>query len=275
MNRNITHGGLILAASLLAMPNGSGQSADTPQTRLRPIGSPSMVDQYRSSIQRADYRETVARQDQTRHPQNNPRIEQTVWMQNAEAPPLLNNGGGMAFPDNFVPPPISPLPPASVPIPPPTAPRSLPANPAAIAPSPAPFNPVPSNDYAPLNPPRLDNRFATLDNSCHVSGPSTYTAASASGCCAPVNYQAPPAYIAAPAPIAQAPVFAPGFSAAPAPAFAPAAPIAAAPTGVPAGSLISFGQQRYQVQVGPGLFGQPVAYVPGQKFRNWIRYVFP
>ncbi len=39
--------------------------------------------------------------------------------------------------------------------------------------------------------------------------------------------------------------------------------------------LFGFGQQNYNVQFGRGIFGQPVAYVPGQKFRNFFRYVFP
>ncbi len=258
MTRNITSVGLILATSLLALPSVVAQIADTPQSRMRPIGSPSVVDQYRSSIKRADYHETNARHHQADRPRNNLPVRQTVWMQHRDAPPLLNEGG-VALPNQFSP---APNPGASVLLPPPANPQFPPR-----------LNPVPSSDYAPLNQPRLGNQFATLDNSCHVSGPSIYTAASASGCCTPVNYQAPPAYIAPPAP-----VFVPSVIGVPAPTFAPFAPsvpIAAAPTGVPASPLVSFGQERYQVQVGPGLFGQPVAYVPGQTFRNWVRYVFP
>jgi len=274
MIRNIPAAGLIFSASLLALPNAVAQNAGTPQSRMRPIGSPSMVDQFRSSIERVDYRETTARQNQTERSQNDLPVRQAVWMHDGEAPPLLNDGG-MALPNQFNAPPISPPPPVSVP-------RNLPVNPGASAsiPSlavpatPAQLNPVPRGDYAPLIQPRLDNQYATLGNSCHVSGPSTYSAASASGCCTPVNYQAPPASIAPP-------VFVPSATGIPAPTLAPVAPfstsipIAGAPTGVPSRSLISFGQERYPVQVGPGLFGQPVAYVPGQKFRNWIRYIFP
>jgi hypothetical protein len=40
-------------------------------------------------------------------------------------------------------------------------------------------------------------------------------------------------------------------------------------------ALISLGQQNNAVQVGQGLWGQPVAYVPGQSIRNWVRYFFP
>jgi len=39
--------------------------------------------------------------------------------------------------------------------------------------------------------------------------------------------------------------------------------------------LIGFGQDRYNVQLGRGIIGQPVAYVPGQVFRNFLRYIFP
>lgn len=45
--------------------------------------------------------------------------------------------------------------------------------------------------------------------------------------------------------------------------------------GIPCGPLLSFGQDRNPVQVGQGILGQPVAYVPGQHVRNWIRYLFP
>jgi hypothetical protein len=39
--------------------------------------------------------------------------------------------------------------------------------------------------------------------------------------------------------------------------------------------LIGFGQDNYNVQLGRGIIGQPVAYVVGQPFRNFLRYVFP
>ncbi len=39
--------------------------------------------------------------------------------------------------------------------------------------------------------------------------------------------------------------------------------------------LISLGQQNYNVQLGRGIIGQPVAYVPGQGVRNFFRYIFP
>ena len=39
--------------------------------------------------------------------------------------------------------------------------------------------------------------------------------------------------------------------------------------------LFGFGQENYNVQVGRGIYGQPVAYVPGQRVRNFFRYIFP
>lgn len=267
MIRQTLHNGWILILGLLASSATFAQSSatfapsmDTPQTRLRPIGAPSVVDQFRLTNQQVEYRETVARANPSSPSQADPQVQQAVWMQNFDLPP-----------DGFRPPPTT-LPEISAAPAPALAPRGLPVNPAPN--QPAPFTPAPqyphsNSDYAPLSQPQLSNSFATLDNSCHVSGPSTYTAASASGCCAPVGYQAPPAYIAPPAPIAPAPSFGPAV-------VVPGAPVGAAPgTGIPRGPLISFGQERNQVQVGPGLFGQPVAYVPGQTFRNWIRYIFP
>ena len=39
--------------------------------------------------------------------------------------------------------------------------------------------------------------------------------------------------------------------------------------------LLGFGQDSFNVQLGRGIIGQPVAYVPGQPFRNFLRYIFP
>ena len=288
MLSNTLRAGSVLTASLLAMPTALPQTAvpqvaptpaiNTPQAEMRPVGAPSMVDQFRSPT-RGGVQQTTDNGDPV--PTDN--VQRTVFMQNGVAPSL---------PNNFSPPPIStaPLspPPATL------APRSLPTNPGVpIQPvpqaqtfAPGGVTAMPTQDYAPLAQPQLNNQFATMSNSCHVSGPSSYTAASASGC-AQVGYQPPPAYVAQPAPVAAGPV-APGpvaagpvpvpITPAPvvvAPAVVPGAPIVASPTGAPARSLMTFGQEKYSVQVGQGLFGQPVAYVPGQKFRNCIRYLFP
>ncbi len=39
--------------------------------------------------------------------------------------------------------------------------------------------------------------------------------------------------------------------------------------------LFSLGQENYNVQLGRGIIGQPVAYVQGQPVRNFLRYIFP
>lgn len=39
--------------------------------------------------------------------------------------------------------------------------------------------------------------------------------------------------------------------------------------------LLGFGQDNYNVQLGRGIIGQPVAYVDGQPLRNFLRYIFP
>ncbi|EMB19115.1 hypothetical protein [Rhodopirellula europaea] len=134
----------------------------------------------------------------------------------------------------------------------------------------------PPSDYAPVPPPQLSNGgFATMSNCALITAPSEYSAMSpysgygyGQGCAAPagvspVNYIAPPAQIAAPAAIPASTY--PGVATVP--------PVASTtlPAG-PAGALIDFGQGTNAVQVGPGLWGQPVAYVPGQGFRNWLRY---
>ncbi len=285
--------GSILIACLLVMPTALPQSATlpsfgAPQAGLRPLGAHSIVDQYRS-VRPNDSTGSAANAD-PRGRTAGEGLQQTVFMQNGVVPNVPNNGG-MPLPSQFSPPPIQTDSLAGPPVimPPTAPPRNLPSNPVPFQPSPstgrfAPTqtSPTPSQDYAPMTQPSLANQFATPNNSCHVTGPSTYTAASASGCATvgyqvPAGYQAPPAYIAPPPPVAAAPI-APGpIPSAPIVTAPPiqAAPIAVTPTGAPVGSLVSFGQETYPVQVGPGLFGQPVAYVPGQKCRNWIRYLFP
>jgi hypothetical protein len=135
----------------------------------------------------------------------------------------------------------------------------------------------------PVPQPQLPSSgFATMSN-CHlVTGPTRYLAASGIGCgCGPViptNYAAP---------VTSAPATAAPPTAYPAeiPSAATTAPVTVLPpttttppraaTGAPARALISLGQETYPVQVGQGLWGQPVAYVPGQGIRNWLRYFFP
>lgn len=174
----------------------------------------------------------------------------------AQAPP--QSSGPLPPTPNLQPAPPSPPPQLSTP------PRTLPNS---MAPGP-PNSATPQADYQPLAPPRLSNGgFATTADCRLVTPPSNYTAMSpyGGGCggVAPTGYAAPSPDVPPPAQI-------------PAPATMPpyAAPAGTAAVGAaaPVGSLMTFGQETYPVQVGQGLWGQPVAYVPGQRFRNWLRY---
>ncbi|MCC9656615.1 hypothetical protein [Rhodopirellula halodulae] len=160
------------------------------------------------------------------------------------------------------------------------------------------IGPAPS-DYAPVPPPQLSNGgFATMSNCALITAPSDYSAMSpysgygyGQGCngthgVAPVGYVPPPAQIASPAaiPASQVPVAGTTVTGVPittvpttgTPAWNGAVTVppvnSTTMTAGPAGALVDFGQGTNPVQVGPGLWGQPVAYVPGQSFRNWLRY---
>jgi hypothetical protein len=135
-------------------------------------------------------------------------------------------------------------------------------------------------DYAPLSQPRLDSGFATLSNCRNISAPSGYRSDRILTCGPPTSYVTtvgacgpPPIYLPPPAQIGPPVVFPPTTIA------APAIPMATTQTVLPGPAghrpLISFGQERYPVQIGQGIFGQPVAYVPGQTFRNALRYISP
>lgn len=136
----------------------------------------------------------------------------------------------------------------------------------------------PMADYQPLAPPQITNGgFATMGDCRLISAPSNYTAmspyGSSAGCgVSPASfngaYVPPPAQIAAPATMPPAGMV--PFT------QSPGSPVTgglANSTAAPVGSLMTFGQENYPVQVGQGLWGQPVAYVPGQSFRNWLRYL--
>ncbi len=268
----------------------AAQSLDTPMTRLRPIGSPSAVDQYRPVATLEPYRETAYQHpsrlvansvssptvvaipsvgDRAANTATHSVVRHTVMHQQITAPPLPGSqtGGSLPLPTSGI-----ALP---VPVAPPTAPinsmppRGLPGHPGGYQPAPiVPSGTLGSGDAAVIAPPELGSEFATIGNCNCVSGPSSYTAASGIGCGAPVSYNAPasyaaPAYVPPPAQIA-APVVLPTV----------AAPLPPTRVG-PVRPLVTFGQQANTVQVGQGIVGQPVAYVPGQRFRNWVRYFFP
>ena len=131
----------------------------------------------------------------------------------------------------------------------------------------------PGGDLAPVPPPRLESSgFATIDNCACISAPSSYSAASGIDCGSPAITPGAPAYAPPPARIPEPAIMPPAAAVPPPPAGAPLAPAA---NGAPVPSLITLGQERYAVEVGQGLWGQPVAYVPGQHVRNWIRYLSP
>ena len=285
------------------------QPRETPQTRMRPIGAPSAVDKYRSPVQARqtgyDRREAVSatRRASSSVPAQLASVRQVTRMQaepGVSAPPL-QNGYGMppagssgpsgsplpgngAGPGGFSPPPLPPsdqpttLPPGSLPQFGSGAYDASAAPPATPSPQPEPLRSVeptrslasPSSDYMAVPQPRMnDDDFATIDNCNCISGPSTYTAASAWGCGSPIAYATPAAYNPPPAEI-PAPAMMPAPALAPAPAMAPAAGVP--PTAAPVGSLFTLGQEAYPIEIGQGLWGQPKAYVVGQKCRNWLRY---
>ncbi len=207
-------------------------------------------------------------------------------------------------------PPNGPLPSVSTPVMPPSAPgapgnslRNTPTSPNNLAPVPAPSR---STQIMPNNQPGLQNNpsilpnnqpilpnassptrdltwtdsFATIDNSPYVSAPIQYLNDPCEcGQLMQASYQGPvyqgPAYQGPVTPIAATPVVTQ-------PTIMPI-PAASTPQFVPAyydggvgyKPLLSFGQEYSPVVLGRGIIGQPTAYVPGQSFRNFLRYLAP
>ncbi|TWT53004.1 hypothetical protein Pla22_06320 [Rubripirellula amarantea] len=302
-----TRGPMLVVVAIVMFPLTAGaQQVDSPQSRMRPIGSASLVDQYRSG--RLDGNSTMTNDQVPRFDGSSnvdgssDRVGQSVLVRETayrDQGSVRQTAMQMAMPEGAF---LNPAPDSNTGLSqPPSLPNaslpgsSLPGSPLPQGPSmqgsvlstprslpqaggysqPQSF-PVPmDSDLQPLSQPMLSNQYATLDNCACVSGPSTYSAASPSGC-VPVNYQtsvpctpylAPPAQIAAPA-------IMPGGVAPPSyPSLGPAVPATA--SAAPVGSLLTFGQEQNMVQVGQGLIGQPKAYVPGQYFRNWLRYFTP
>ena len=282
-----------------------------PQTRLRPIGAPSAVDQFRAPS--AVYHDRGDRQ--------------AAFLQSSDAaavpPPSLPSGGFAMPPGTGLPAPLgsstttgpinlpptnsfntAPLPPNNVPIgngnsgitplPMPQPSTVVPRNPAVstspqvggtFAPVPRPVaiggQSVPGGDYAPMPHPQLGNQFATLGNCRNISAPSGYRSDRILTCGQPTSFvtpvaatSQPPFYSPPPAQIGPPVILPPVQMGAPTQI---GAPIGSTQTVIPGPAgyrpLISFGQERYPVQIGQGLYGQPVAYVPGQSFRNALRYI--
>ncbi len=272
---------------------------ETPQTRLRPIGAASAVDAYRDDT--AGSVRLSAAVGETSY------VRQAVMMQadNFSMPaPSQSPSGPNSLPQQLdssqslgpitTPPPSSdntPLPrPDLMPSP------SGPTSPSGLSPNGPSSNgsgltPVPrsgssagsslpagqSGDYAPLAQPRLGDRFATLGNCRNVSGPSSYRS-DRIRCAPPTGYvttvgatSSPPVYAPPPAQLGPPTILPPTYD----PSLG--MPMTAGPTVIPGSPgyrpLVSFGQDRFPVQVGQGILGQPVAYVPGQPVRNVIRYL--
>lgn len=317
---------VLISAAFLSPGTASGDDFETPQTRLRPIGSPSAVDTYRRAptVQPASGApDELAKEpsdwrpvERTGDPPAPAAVRQAVMMQAADAPFSMPPGDAAAGPATSLPVPLGSAPGAGPIAPPPqqTPPGPRPRQPAPQQNQPAPqqnqppqqrpttslpnppafdpthapgtsLSPVPrspggaggvTDDYAPLAQPRLDQGFATLGNCRNISGPSGYRADRMFTCGPPASYVTtigatapPPTYLPPPAQLGP-PATLPPVVVAP-------EPFPAGPTVIPGNSghrpLISFGQERYLVQIGQGIFGQPVAYVPGQTFRNALRYI--
>ena len=254
-----------------------GQS-DSAMARIRPLGSPSALDQFQPNAPRQ--RPPIAAA-------NGSPVRQTAWMQSglafpADVPrsvltqPVPNAllPSTVPYPESgFNAPPLQPPPGMNPGLPPPQP---------IIASQPG-FGFVPSpSDQTPLPQPSLDtSSIARMDNCRLVTGPSSYNSEFDCGCgtVVPTTYNAP---------LAQSPGVAPGSLPPEIPSMATIVPVpvqpppmtqpvaTAPPEAAPPRALISFGQdKKYAVKVGQGLWGQPVAYVPGQGFRNFFRYMFP
>jgi hypothetical protein len=235
--------GFVLSITAICSVDAQAQTPDTPRTRMRPIGSPSAVDQYRQPTQpiAREFRETAYQSP----------VRQTAMLQQGGLTSPALPPGPMALPGDV----------NAVPVP------GLPSNPVANAQVPAG-----GSDFRPVPQPQLQNSFATIDNCNLITPASAYSAAFGQGCGntgyvvpqsyaqqtigTPLTYTPPPAEIAAPA-------------------ILPNNAGTGARAGAPIRSLVTLGQERFPVRVGQGLWGQPVAYVPGQPARNWVRYFFP
>ncbi len=115
-----------------------------------------------------------------------------------------------------------------------------------------------ASDSSPVSQPQLQGRWATSGNSQLVTGPSGYSSTFWE-CGPPVMQASGSTYAVTP------PTMMPNSQ-----------PMLAVTRGAMAPRpLVSMGQENYNVQLGRGIVGQPVAYVPGQNIRNFFRYLFP
>jgi hypothetical protein len=237
------------------------QTLDTPMTRMRPIGT--------SATDRSASRH-VARLQQPAPVAPGPAGSGIGFPPGGlEAPPIVPSGN---LPNNL---PIAPS--TATPSSPP---RALPANPPASGGVGGPLPSVPNSpaasDAIAVPQPQLGGQFATIGNCACVSAPSNYSAAMGGVCgttVRPVGYSGDNLPASTPAYVPPAAEVAPSVVLPDTPTVPLSTPLP--PSAAPKHALISFGQPMYPVEVGPGLWGQPVAYVPGQRIRNCIRYFFP
>lgn len=234
--------GFAVATLVVTATQAGAQSLDTPMTRMRPIGSPSAVDRYlrpqaTSSATTSPAPQAISpvRQAGYQSASYQSPVRQTVMMQ--------------------------------------STPMALPANPPAGV---ASQSVLVNNDAQPIPQPQLNNQFATINNCALVTPPSGYSAASGCGCgstIVPQSYNMPVSAAVVADPAATVPM-----ATVPAEVAVPVATTTVptnAKLGMPMRSLVTFGQENKPVTVGQGVVGQPVAYVPGQPIRNWIRYFMP
>lgn len=325
------------------------QNWDTPQARLRPIGSPSAVDAFRSTPTVVPTVQNAFEQASSTNVANTSLPTASSGSYVRQAAMMQASGGGFSMPpitpgatpsaDNpppqagiglpapltqspglgpIAPPPAQPpatsLPRPAAQAPPPTTstvppvatqpstsapppttapptsatqpglapvPRSAPpvSAPSTVPSTATPAPGVAAGDYAPVAQPQLSTSFATMSNCRNITPPSGYRSDRILTCGPPVSYVTtvgasvpPPTYLPPPAQIGPPVVTLP-----PTTVPADALPLPPVQTVIPGSPgfrpLISFGQERYPVQVGQGIFGQPTAYVPGQSIRNAIRYL--
>jgi hypothetical protein len=294
--------GTIVVIAICLTSSLQAQVDETPQTRLRPIGSPSAVDSYLMESTPGEFESHHIARMQYQLPD--------AFEPPGDATQNPFSAAPIAPADStLVPPPTlgTTAPPVSGPILAPappgfpgttTVPRSLPLAPTMAPTTALPFGTVSGvpggADSSPIAAPQLADQFATIDNCACISPPSGYVAATGWPQPAPrtttVSNAGSSTYLGSTAPVGNTST----FIASPT-TIVPAAPVAtvaplpspASPTvipnassmpkgsGVPKHSLVNLGQDRNPVVLGQGIIGQPVAYVPGQPIRNWFRYIFP
>lgn len=271
------------------------------QAKLRPLGSPSLVDSLRQIPvpSGSGFRDSAPRPSQSLSP-----VQQTAWMQASGGmaiPPSLPPDGSLPGPPNSSPLPAAPgagpavrpppnfstppsMQPGSGPVlgPPPVigAPPAYPSGASTPLP-PATPQPVPLDtssasdrslpmrsgaDLAPMPPPQLAQGMATVGNCAAVSAPSGYSAGMNWGCGSayPTSTYVPTAGTYVPPPATYGPTV-----------ISPAAMPLVPQKKAGCNPLFTLGQDMNNVQVGQGIIGQPKAYVPGQGVRNFIRYFTP